>query len=111
MQEHEISILNEISHLESLLEDVNKRTTNPSTLPLAGEEMLRSMKLSENPYLDDIVSNVHMYHDQQISKYEGGFFISGATIGIVKYKTYLIIKTKASLFELYEVFQFENICW
>ena len=55
IQEHELYILREINHLESLLEDINKQTVNPNSLPLAGEDMLRSMKLSENPYMEDIV--------------------------------------------------------
>lgn len=47
--EHEISMLSEIDHLQSILADIIKQTVSPSTLPLAGEELVRDFRLSDHP--------------------------------------------------------------
>ncbi|XP_020616868.1 MTSS1-like protein isoform X2 [Orbicella faveolata] len=51
--EHEISMLGEIEHLQSVLADIIKQTISPSTLPLAGEDLVRDFRLSDHHNYDD----------------------------------------------------------
>lgn len=46
--EHEISMLSELEHLQSILADIIKQTISPSTLPLAGEDLVRDFRLSDH---------------------------------------------------------------
>ena len=42
-------MLSEIEHLQSILADIIKQTISPSTLPLAGEDLVRDFRLSDHP--------------------------------------------------------------
>ena len=48
-------MLGEIEHLQSVLADIIKQTISPSTLPLAGEELVRDFRLSDHHNHDDQV--------------------------------------------------------
>ena len=48
-------MLGEIEHLQSVLADIIKQTISPSTLPLAGEELVRDFRLSDHHNYDDQV--------------------------------------------------------
>lgn len=50
-------MLSEIEHLQSVLADIIKQTISPSTLPLAGEDLVRDFRLSDH----------HNYEDQVMS--------------------------------------------
>ena len=52
-------MLGEIEHFQSVLADIIKQTISPSTLPLAGEDLVRDFRLSDhhNNYYDDQVMN------------------------------------------------------
>ena len=49
-------MLGEIEHLQSVLADIIKQTISPSTLPLAGEDLVRDFRLSDHHNYDDQVS-------------------------------------------------------
>lgn len=51
--EHEVSMLGELEHLQSILADIIKQTISPSTLPLAGEDLVRDFRLSDHHNYDD----------------------------------------------------------
>lgn len=46
--EHEISMMSDIEHLQSIMADIIKQTASPTNLPLAGEELLREFRLSDH---------------------------------------------------------------
>lgn len=48
-------MLGEIEHLQSVLADIIKQTISPSTLPLAGEDLVRDFRLSDHHNYDDQV--------------------------------------------------------
>lgn len=48
-------MLSELEHLQSILADIIKQTISPSTLPLAGEDLVRDFRLSD-------------HHDDQVKK-------------------------------------------
>jgi len=49
--EQELSLISEIEHLQSLLEDTIKQCTNPSSLPLASEDLINNFKAPERAAL------------------------------------------------------------
>lgn len=51
--EHEISLFGEVEHFQSILADIIKQTISPSTLPLAGEDLIREFRLSDHNNGDD----------------------------------------------------------
>lgn len=48
-------MLGEIEHLQSVLADIIKQTISPSTLPRAGEDLVRDFRLSDHHNYDDQV--------------------------------------------------------
>lgn len=51
--EHEMSMLGELEHLQSVLEDIVRQTKNPTVLPPAGEDLVREFRLSDHHNYDD----------------------------------------------------------
>ncbi|XP_021464734.2 protein MTSS 2 isoform X3 [Oncorhynchus mykiss] len=48
--DHEISMLGEVTHLQTILEDLSSLTAEPSKLPLASEQVILDLKGSEYSY-------------------------------------------------------------
>ncbi|KAI5085468.1 metastasis suppressor 1 isoform X2, partial [Silurus meridionalis] len=48
--DEEISMLGEVTHLQSILEDLCNMTVDPSTLPPASEQVILDLKGSEYAY-------------------------------------------------------------
>lgn len=50
-----MSMLGELEHLQSVLEDIVRQTKNPTVLPPAGEDLVREFRLSDHHNYDDQV--------------------------------------------------------
>ena len=48
-------LFGEVEHFQSILADIIKQTISPSTLPLAGEDLIREFRLSDHNNVDDQV--------------------------------------------------------
>lgn len=55
-------MLSELEHLQSILADIIKQTISPSTLPLAGEDLVRDFRLSDHH--DDQVKKIMTFSQQ-----------------------------------------------
>ena len=49
--EQELSLISEIEHLQTLLEDTIKQCINPTNLPLASEDLINNFKAPERAAL------------------------------------------------------------
>ena len=50
-----------MEHFQSILADIIKQTISPSTLPLAGEDLIREFRLSDHNNGDDQVDRFGFY--------------------------------------------------
>lgn len=60
-------MLGEIEHLQSILADIIKQTISPSTLPPAGEDLVRDFRLSDHHNYEEQVKCSTVYSRNRLT--------------------------------------------